>query len=588
MAVFLLVWAAAVPADTVIRESLEEGVYACIRGGRSVYLEVMPPSGDAARPLFDRYLADSATWTRYRDRQAVAVPLNKVNASARRDTLLALFPDDYVDDAGWWHVVLFDAEDWECVARWFTGSAENAQAIAAHAENAERGGLRPGVTLLIPRAQLPDPLRKHKPKPTPSPPLQAAKLRDPGPALAEIPVNGDQEAPLEHEGNYPPLDLPDSLEFATDDEGPHAVYRLQRGEALYTAVAVRFTDFRDHGAILEFCETIRERSGIRDVRRMKVGQIIRIPIDLLSDRFAPEGSERRTAYEAMLEEADRLRKDQVASHGLDGVVVILDPGHGGRDQGAASNGLYEDELVYDIACRLKRRLERDTHAKVYMTLRDLEHGFTPRDVSHFQHETNEVLLTTPPYRNTDARISANLRWYLANHIYRKERAAGVDERQIVFISLHCDMLFNTRLRGAMVYVPGAKYRRDRECPSGNSYNRYTEVKGYRTLTTNGSARRRDEALSHNFAVNILDAMRQHDPPLKVHSASQPIRNVIRQSGGRAYVPAVLRNTLVPTKVLVEAASMNNRTDRTHLANPKWREWFASALVDALKKQYEAG
>jgi N-acetylmuramoyl-L-alanine amidase len=77
----------------------------------------------------------------------------------------------------------------------------------------------------------------------------------------------------------------------------------------------------------------------------------------------------------------------------------------------------------------------------------------------------------------------------------------------------------------------------------------------------------------------------NDPPLKVHDAGDPIRNVIRQSGGRAYVPAVLRNAQVPTKVLIEVANMTNPADQKHLANPEWRQWFAEAFVNALRDNF---
>ena len=54
-----------------------------------------------------------------------------------------------------------------------------------------------------------------------------------------------------------------------------------------------------------------------------------------------------------------------------------------------------------------------------------------------------------------------------------------------------------------------------------------------------------------------------------------------------YVPAVLRNTKVPTKILVETANLKNRTDRKRLADPWWRQQFAIAYVDALKEYYGA-
>ena len=49
-------------------------------------------------------------------------------------------------------------------------------------------------------------------------------------------------------------------------------------------------------------------------------------------------------------------------------IVVIDPGHGGRDPGARGvTGDYEKEIVMDIAKRVARRLENDIGAKVILT-----------------------------------------------------------------------------------------------------------------------------------------------------------------------------------------------------------------------------
>ncbi|PLT31132.1 N-acetylmuramoyl-L-alanine amidase [Peribacillus deserti] len=49
-----------------------------------------------------------------------------------------------------------------------------------------------------------------------------------------------------------------------------------------------------------------------------------------------------------------------------GDVIVLDPGHGGSDPGAAGYGLYEKNITLDIAKRAKTKLEANG-AKVYLT-----------------------------------------------------------------------------------------------------------------------------------------------------------------------------------------------------------------------------
>jgi N-acetylmuramoyl-L-alanine amidase len=43
---------------------------------------------------------------------------------------------------------------------------------------------------------------------------------------------------------------------------------------------------------------------------------------------------------------------------LPGKTIVLDPGHGGADPGIAAHGLSEAEVVYDVAARVRERLEK--------------------------------------------------------------------------------------------------------------------------------------------------------------------------------------------------------------------------------------
>ncbi|MCK5862960.1 MAG: N-acetylmuramoyl-L-alanine amidase [Candidatus Hydrogenedentes bacterium] len=576
-------------ASVVLREQLEPGVYAAIRGGQVLFLECSPPKGNRAQSLLGKYLADGKEWRLYKDRLAVAIPFKKLNVKSQRKVLEVVFPLDYVDAAGWWHTVRFSgtngAESVFALAEWLTGSGADSRKILDHNANQQvKEPLNRSCRILIPQPLLQPVMKTHSPQPPPPPPT-----RTPGPALVTANhVPKREDAPAASAASNSNKETTNGLlKYGENSEGPFAQYELKLGESLYSAVVVRFTDYRENEDILHACEIIQKRSGIHNVHRMNAGQRVIIPVKMLSDRYQPAGSESRQAYEEIREEARRLRADQIVTKDLDGVVVVLDSGHGGRDRGAAITrlALFEDEINYDIVCRIKLLLETYTRAKVHTTVYDRKQGNTPTNVSRFTQDSNEVLKTTPNYTNTNAKISANLRWYLANDIYFKERGRGVNERKIIFASIHCDALFNDSLRGAMVYVPGAKYRRSSERPSGSIYKRFEEVRRHPTSSSSSSQRRKDEALSQNFANTLLQAMRSNNPPLKVHDAGDPIRNVIRQSRGRAYVPAVLRNTIIPTKVLVEVANMTNPKDQKRLADPEWRQWFAEAFVTALRKHF---
>lgn len=555
-------------ADTIIRKELDAGVSAALRSARILYLEASLPRGDAQLEAFLRqYLSSADDWKQYRNRQMVAIPCGRLSDTARRRMLEALFPGDYVDGDGWWHTVAYDGasgtESLAALAEWVAGDATLvARLRTADTKITPDSPLVRGQRVLVPRELL----------------LPAMRTPSPGHEPAATP---------EAAGSVLPPAAGGVLQYGEDRQGAYAEYRLQKGETLYRTVA-RFTDYYENRDILEACGVIQKRSGIRDARKVCAGQRVRIPLEMLSDAYQPAGTAQRGNYEAMRAELERVRSEKVTSSGLEGVVVILDPGHGGRDQGAAVSklGLYEDELNYDIACRIKRILESETRAKVHMTVLDPNQQHRESGARRFTHDDDEAVLVTPNYRIQDAKTSANLRWYLANDLYRRERAAGVPERKVIFASIHCDAVYNDSVRGTMVYVPGADYRRDSETPAGSLYRRYKESRSAPTATCTASQRRKDEALSRAFAETFLGALRGSKPPVKVHSAGSPVRNVIRQRGGRAYVPAVLRNCCVPTKVLIEAANMLNAQDQAALADPAWREAFAAAFVDALIRHYK--
>lgn len=570
----LLTWAATVPAAILVRQEIDPGVYAAIKSGRILFLECSLVRGDALEPFLARYLRDPGNWKTYQGRAAVAIPYASLNSQTQRRVLEAIFPEDYVDERGWWHTVRFEGEQgmetWWALAEWFTGIGTHYRAIMAHPANAGLSEtLAAGCCVLIPVDFLPETFRART-------------------MLLSLTVADDETA--DRDGPEAPFVSPEKdLSYGSDAQGPFAVYRLKKGEAIYSAVVARFTDYREHADIEAACRIVEQRSGITDARRMKAGDRVLIPLEMLSDRYHPLGSERRAAYEAVSEEARRLDTERMHSRDLDGVTIILDPGHGGRDYGAAAIrlGLYEDEIDYDIVCRIKRLLETKTRAKVFVTVKDQSQGYEITNAKSFEHDRDEVVLTTPPYENHDAKVSANLRWCLANKIYRDELARGMNERKLVLISVHCDALANGSMRGVMVYVPGAQYRRDDEIPSGGGYRRFAEVRATPAVKTTTAERRRDEALSRNLATTLVEALRTHNPPIKVETTGDPIRNVIRQSGGRAYLPAVLRNTRIPTKILVEAANLTNAVDCKRAADPQWRQWFAEAVVAALCEHFNS-
>lgn len=605
-----------------LRQSLDNNSSVLLQQGQTLMLEVTLSAPAQAQSALAPYLAAPGSWRNYVRGNGALIPFDRLTNDVQRQAVLALFPLDYVDDSGWHHYVRVSSdrypETMKALCYWLTGSPDNAPLVLAADVNYQvREPLQRDTHVLFPQPFLRPVMKAHcqslasRTPPPPPPPVPTVTAPPQTPAKTPVPTGVSPLVPSTRVPVTPPVSDPEpqlpsvsdeangtaaevyrtdyhkDLEYGEDQEGPYAIYRLKPGESLYSAVVVRFTDYTHNADVLRACEKVAARTGIKNMHHVTVGQRIKIPADLLSDQYQARGTTQRESYETIREEARRLQAIRTGTRDLEGVIVVLDPGHGGIDPGAIreSDGLYEDEINYDIACRIKGILETTTRAQVHMTLEDPSQGFRPSDNTRFVHDKDERILTTPKYPITNKDVANNLRWYLANDIYAEARKRGADPQKMIFASIHCDYIYDESVRGMMVYVPGTAHRKNQESHTTGIYAQFEEVKRNSVASSTYSQRVQDEALSRTFADTLTRSLRAHDPPLKVHSIGNPIRSEIRRGGGKSYLPTVLRNTAIPTKVLIEVANMNNARDRAHLSNPKWRQWFAESFVDALRTHY---
>ncbi|MGC9053127.1 MAG: N-acetylmuramoyl-L-alanine amidase, partial [Candidatus Hydrogenedens sp.] len=383
------------------------------------------------------------------------------------------------------------------------------------------------------------------------------------------------------------------LQYGKDSLGEYATYKLQAGETIYSVI-VRYTDYTEHADILRACEIVKKWNNIRNERMVKPGTSIKIPLDMLSDIYLPTGKEERRVADEVKKEVEqikRTKKTAETTNALKGVVVIIDPGHGGKDHGAPREveKIYEDEVNYDIACRLKEYLEQKTQARVYMTIRDESQNYTPSTNKRFINDKDEYVLVTPPHNPQDSVCSTHLRWLLANSIVRKEEKTKISREKIIFISIHCDAIYKSSIRGLMVYIPGANYYKGIEkLPKfGNKidYSIYKEWREHQSRIYTTSERINIEARSRIFAQTLIKTAQKNK--IKVHSNGSAIRNVIRKTKYNVYVPAVLRNTNVPTRVLIECANLANPSDLQNVADPEWRQKMAQTIAEALSSYFDS-
>ncbi len=546
--------AAAGPTESL---QLSSDLRVVVLRGRDVALEVRVRTGDDYEALGRRVCADDvrsdalSAWNRgapIAAGQWVRVPLQLLSPSYRSLALRSLFPEDRSDGGDWVHLArrgrlpTYDEGLWQ-VTRWFARDDADFDELR-RANGLDAPELRPGQDVRIPAALL------H-------------------PAFRARPASADG-----------------SLSFVSDAAGPYAAYRLLPGEAIYSAVVVRFTGRTAGEDVVALSHEIASRSGIPDLRDIPAGFEIKIPLDLLEPEFLPADDPRRIEAEARAAAlAQELASHPVATSrtGLSGVLLIVDPGHGGRDMGTMHNGVWEHDYVYDVACRLRRLVETETTARVALTLEDRETGCAPSTLDRLVANRQGTILTSPPFLATadgDAEIGVNLRWYLANSLFRKAVAARVDPDRVVFLSLHADSR-HPSLRGAMVYVPGAAFRAKTYGYASATYRKYSEVREDPFVRFSERDRVRSEAVSRRLAGALVAALGAEGLPVQAY---QPVRDKIVR-GRERWVPAVLRGNAVPTKVLVEIVNIANSADAELLGSAAVRERMARGLLQGLRRHF---
>jgi N-acetylmuramoyl-L-alanine amidase len=488
-------------------------------------------------------LSSNENLRRVRSDQYIRVPYRLLTGSFRKVAIEALFPEDRATAEGWEHKITGIAGRpeslWE-IAEWLTGEGASYRKIREAAGIASLE-TRNGQVVRVPSALLLPPFREA---------VAAAAPKEAGPP---------------------------ELEYGSDEKGPFALYRLKRGEALYSAVVVRFTGRVHAEDVNAKAHEIAERSGVEDVHAMPVGFPVKIPVADLAPEFRPPGDPERVEEENARAESAQFA-NTVKSADLSGVTIVLDAGHGGRDTGALVDGLEEAAHVYDIACRVDRIARAQTRARVVPTVaRDAP--CSPASSDAVGDSRSARVLTTPPYPIEDAAVGVNFRWYLANSVYKQAREE-VREGRMVFVSLHADSL-HPAVRGTMVYVPGEKFLSGSFGKDGEPYASRREVREAARVSFSRKERVEAEGVSRDLAERIVASFR--DAKLPLHEFAPIRRNVIR--GGREWVPAILRYNRIPARVLVEVCNLNNPEDRRLLRTRAYRETVAQALVNAIVDFY---
>lgn len=523
------------------RVDVSEDFSALLDGG-AITVEARPVEGESAADFARRVARDEEGARRLlaapkppSRTHPVTLPYEALSGETKLAAVRALFPSDVRATIGWLHVAV-GTEPLSAIASWFAGDPALAGQLAAR--NGLTGDATRGTLVTIPVEHLLPPFRDAEPIP-------------------------DEEPP--------------SLEYGADEKGRYAVYRLRRKEALYSAVVVRFTGRLHAEDVIELALKVALRSGIEDVHAIPVGFPVKIPLEYLSEEYLPPDDPKAAAREKERAEA-ALFATPAKARDLAGVRVIIDAGHGGRDTGTLHRGVWESTYVYDVAVRLRSVLLETTRAEVVMTVREPGLGWEVLDRDRLPDRKTRVLLTDPPYRLDDPVAGVNLRWYLANAILRRPGPGGAPfpPERTVLLSLHADSL-HPSVRGAMAYVPGERFLRSSYGRNTPFYRRFREVRDEPVVSFTRKDRVLAEGASTALAEKLVAAFRKR--PLPVHRF-RPVRTHVIRSG-REWVPAVLRYSKVPNRVLFEISNLANEEDREMTVTRRFRQEAAEALADGL-------
>lgn len=220
-------------------------------------------------------------------------------------------------------------------------------------------------------------------------------------------------------------------------------------------------------------------------------------------------------------------------------LVVIDPGHGGKDFGAIYNNFKEKDIVLDIALKLGKYI------------------------------TNRFPQTNVMYtRSTDVFIPLHQRANLAN----KNNAD-------LFISIHVNYVNSSRVHGTETFVLG-QHRSDDNLEVAKKENAVILLENDYTTRYEGFDPNspesyimfelvQDEYLEQS--VELASAIQQ-----EFKTTARLVDRSVKQAGF-----LVLRQTTMPS-VLVEAGFISNATERNFIVSEKGKISLATSIFNAFK------
>ena len=289
------------------------------------------------------------------------------------------------------------------------------------------------------------------------------------------------------------------------------------------------------------------RESIRNIRFSEGnGSQLRLVIDLSSTfEYSYFNLPKGTLYDHRLvvdlKSNDSPIKNNSVQHSVAErkVVVVIDPGHGGKDPGAIGpSKIYESNVVLAISLRLAEYINRTTDMKAVLT------------------------------RDDDTFI-----------VLRDRMKMGRESKADLFLSIHADALDNPRVKGASVYTLSLKGASDEAArvfaERENAYSSISEV-----------------AISNmdKDAVSLLTDLSQNFSMKASKEAAGIILNELSKVGSirKKKVQeagfAVLKSPDVPS-VLIETTYISNPNEEARLNSRSYQDKLARAIFEGTRQYF---
>jgi N-acetylmuramoyl-L-alanine amidase len=212
-------------------------------------------------------------------------------------------------------------------------------------------------------------------------------------------------------------------------------------------------------------------------------------------------------------------------------TVVLDPGHGGENEGTVSpTGLIEKEVTLDVAQRVQSLLESYSY-KVVMT------------------------------RRRDVDFSLKQRAELAN-----------EARGDIFVSIHVNWIENREVRGVETFFLGATEDPYLEALAA----RENQNSGYSLADFRDILEQVYAGVRQEESRQLAGAMQQ-----ALYESLKAVNSTVRDRGVKSAPFGVLTHTEMPA-ILAEVSCVSNDVEARLLMTPIYRQYLAEAIVEGIQ------